>query len=335
MAEEEKKYMPKNTSKELNAEARVFIAQTTQDIDALKGYLDVMAKFPTYSAMNCAHIAMHRPEATQLFSADKIKEAGGFINRGEKGVPIVAPEFKPGKDGEPGRTYMNVKYLFARDQQHGAKLPYPKTYDAQTVYDAMRQVDTVEAPSTREGIYVLGKHFDLPGVYIDKLPEMAQTENLEELLTEAVDHMKSVQKEVKAFVHAVEQKCDELLADKAINRNEHVASMFMRAAERSQAGQAVQADAPQSAPVEAEQPEPAEGAAKEEARQRTDAAKAPEAAAPESKSANAEPAQSTKAKFDAAKKAAEQRNQKGTDKAAVQQQVVQQTQSAKAQASGR
>lgn len=246
---EEKKYQPRNTKEELNAQARVYIAEALGDIDKLKGYLDVMARFPDYSAMNCAHIAMHRPQAVQLWDTDAIKEAGGYINRGEKGVPILAPVYVPGKDGEPGKRFTNVKYMFARDQQHGARLDRPKTYDQQTVLDAMRAVDTCRAPASREGLYIVGRHFGLNG-YIEKLPELPSSDDLNTALETAVGYMNDVHAEVKPFVYALERKCAELVADKTVERNEKVAQMFARSAERAESQQqeqeAPQADAPTS-----------------------------------------------------------------------------------------
>lgn len=247
--ENEEKYQPRNTVKDLNAEARVYIAEAMGDLGKLKGYLDVMARYPDYSPMNCAHIAMHRPQAAQLWSADAIKEAGGYINRSEKGVPIVYPRFVPGKDGEPGKTYHNVKYMFARDQQHGAKLEHPKAYDQRVVIDAMSKVDTCQAPASREGLYVVGQHFGIEGVYIDKLPELPQTDDLETALAAARDYMESVHAEVKPFVYALERKCAELVADKTVSRNERVAQMFSRAAKKEapqQAAEERQAEAPAS-----------------------------------------------------------------------------------------
>lgn len=227
------KYQPRYTVKDLNAQARLYIAEALGDLDKLKAYLDVMARYTDYSAMNCAHIAMHRPQAVQLWDRDTIKKAGGYINRGEKGVPIIYPEFVPGKNGEPGNTFLNVKYMFARDQQHGARLDYPKTYDQSVVLEAMSKVDTYRAPASREGLYIVGKHFGIQGVYIDKLPELPQSDDLDAALATAKDYMDGVRNEVKPFVFALEQKCAELVADKTVSRNERVAQMFSKTAKEA------------------------------------------------------------------------------------------------------
>lgn len=277
-----RKFEPRDNVKDLNASARAFIGESMQDLDKYKALLDVMATFPDYSAMNCAHIAMHRPQATQLFSSQQIKDAGGFVNKGERGIPIVAPKFVAGKDGEPPKTFFNAKYLFARDQQHGAHLPYPKTYDQDTVLAAMAKVDTVGAPTHRDGFYVVGKHFGLEGTYLDQLPDLPQIEDAEAMLMACVSHADEVQYETKRFCFAVEQKCAELVSEKALKRNERAANMFARAATRAQeAGQ----DAPE-VPAGEEQDKPA----------------------PVQKEARAPKAPSAKAKLAEAKARAEEQN---------------------------
>lgn len=245
------KFQPRNNVKDLNAEARVFIADAMGDLEKYKGYLDVIAQFPDYTPMNCAQIALHRPQATQLFDSKAITEAGGFINKGEKGVPIIAPKWVPGKDGEDGKTFFNIKYMFARDQQHGARLANPKAFSQETVLEAMRQVYDCPAPSTREGMYIVGKHFGLAGAFIEHLPEVPQADNLEETLENCVSYMKDVQGETKRFCFALEKKCGELVADHTQSRNERAAAAFERAAKRETA-------VPEQTP---EAPEPASGAA--------------------------------------------------------------------------
>lgn len=268
------KYQPRNTVKDLNAQARVYIAEALGDIDKLKAYLDVMARYPDYSAMNCAHIAMHRPQAVQLWDMEAIKEAGGYINRGERGVPIVYPKFVPGKDGEPGKTYHNVKYMFGRDQQHGARLDYPKTYDQSIVLDAMSKVNTCRAPASREGLYIVGKHFGIEGVYIDRLPELPQSDDLDTALATAKDYMDGVRNEVKPFVYALERKCAELVADKTASRNERVAQMFSKAAKEAAKEAACNEEQTKAPASETERKETAKEAKLTSAKARMEAAKA-------------------------------------------------------------
>ena len=138
----------------------------------------------------------------------------------------------------------------------------------------MRQVTECEAPSTREGMYVVGKHFGLEGVFIDRLPEVPQADSLEESLEMCVNHMKDVQFETKRFCYALEKKCAELVADNAQSRNERAAAAFERAAKRETAAPA----------------------------------HAPETAEPEKEAAETQ-GMSTKEKLAAAKAAAEAKNQ--------------------------
>lgn len=60
--------------------------------DKFKNYLDVMSRFHNYSANNCLLIAMQNPNATYVAGYhDWIKKFNRHVNRGEKGMEIIAP----------------------------------------------------------------------------------------------------------------------------------------------------------------------------------------------------------------------------------------------------
>lgn len=59
--------------------------------DALKRYLDVMARFHRYSFNNSLLIAMQRPDATRVAGFHAWKKFGRYVKKGEKGIAILAP----------------------------------------------------------------------------------------------------------------------------------------------------------------------------------------------------------------------------------------------------
>ena len=60
--------------------------------DKFKNYLDVMSRFHNYSANNCLLIAMQNPNATYVAGYhDWMKKFNRHVNRGEKGMEIIAP----------------------------------------------------------------------------------------------------------------------------------------------------------------------------------------------------------------------------------------------------
>ncbi|MBQ8924168.1 MAG: hypothetical protein IJ053_05165, partial [Lachnospiraceae bacterium] len=60
--------------------------------ERFKAYLDVMSRFHNYSANNCILIAMQNPNATYVAGYhDWIKKFNRHVNRGERGMEIIAP----------------------------------------------------------------------------------------------------------------------------------------------------------------------------------------------------------------------------------------------------
>lgn len=59
--------------------------------DKYREYLRVMSKFTHYSARNCLLIAMQMPTATHVAAYGKWRELGRQVERGQKGIAILAP----------------------------------------------------------------------------------------------------------------------------------------------------------------------------------------------------------------------------------------------------
>ncbi len=56
-----------------------------------KTYLSYMGKFTNYSAGNCILIMLQKPDASLVAAFGKWKEFGRTVNKGEKGIAILAP----------------------------------------------------------------------------------------------------------------------------------------------------------------------------------------------------------------------------------------------------
>jgi len=81
--------------------------------DSYKKCLRYMSKFTNYSAGNCILIMLQKPDASLVAAFGKWKELGRTINKGEKGIAILAPmSFKskelkeqPVKDSSGNQIY--------------------------------------------------------------------------------------------------------------------------------------------------------------------------------------------------------------------------------------
>jgi len=56
-----------------------------------KDYLKFMSKFTDYSANNTALINFQKPDATLVAAYGKWKQLGRFVEKGQKGIEILAP----------------------------------------------------------------------------------------------------------------------------------------------------------------------------------------------------------------------------------------------------
>lgn len=81
--------------------------------ESYKDCLGYMSKFTNYSAGNCILIMLQKPDASLVAAFGKWKELGRTINKGEKGIAILAPmSFKtkelkeqPVKDSSGNQVY--------------------------------------------------------------------------------------------------------------------------------------------------------------------------------------------------------------------------------------
>jgi hypothetical protein len=65
--------------------------------ETLTAYLNAMARFHSYNFDNILAIAHARPNATHVAGIRTWNKLGRFVNKGEKGIPILAPMIKAQK----------------------------------------------------------------------------------------------------------------------------------------------------------------------------------------------------------------------------------------------
>ena len=83
-----------------------------EDFSVLPKILSVIARFERMSVANNLLIAHQKSNATKLMDANSINSAGGYINKGARGIILLEPgnEFKR-KDGSTARK-INTKKMF-------------------------------------------------------------------------------------------------------------------------------------------------------------------------------------------------------------------------------
>lgn len=95
--------------------------------EELSKYLDTMSRFHNYSFGNCLLIARQRPTATRVAGFHAWKKLGRSVNKGEKGICILAPMVGKKEDDEGNETkgvfgYRAV-HVFDVSQTTGEELP--------------------------------------------------------------------------------------------------------------------------------------------------------------------------------------------------------------------
>jgi antirestriction protein ArdC len=85
--------------------------------EALTQYLEVMARFRSYSFHNVLLIATQRPDASRVAGFNTWKSLGRFVRKGEKGIRIIAPIISRKKESQ------SVDSLtVARESQNGDRI---------------------------------------------------------------------------------------------------------------------------------------------------------------------------------------------------------------------
>lgn len=97
------------------------------DSDSFRRWLDVSARFHTYSLGNQLLIALQRPDATRVAGFHTWKKLGRFVKKGETGIRIFVPHVRKATNeaGEEERvvTSFGTGVVFDVSQTDGDPLP--------------------------------------------------------------------------------------------------------------------------------------------------------------------------------------------------------------------
>jgi len=127
-------YKLKNSAKELNKQIEQHLVELAQATDKARTseemlrYLDFCAKFHQYSAGNIWLIMLAKPDATYVAGFHKWKSMGRWVQKGERGIPILAPVLVKDENNEDGidtKRLVGFKtvYVFDVSQTEGEPLP--------------------------------------------------------------------------------------------------------------------------------------------------------------------------------------------------------------------
>jgi hypothetical protein len=129
-----------NPAQQLIKQAVDFLLKQLEEgkSEALTAYLGAMARFHNYSFGNILAIARQRPTATRVAGIRTWNELGRFVNKGEKGIQILAPivghrrrkdaaeqEQNGSQEAKPAPMLIGFRavYVFDHSQTEGADLP--------------------------------------------------------------------------------------------------------------------------------------------------------------------------------------------------------------------
>lgn len=150
--------MKTNKAKEIIENALDSLVESLEkgQSDVLKSYLETMSRFNNYSLRNIMLIAGQRPEATRVAGFHAWRKLGRYVQKGEKGIAIVAPLIykEESTEDEPGGasvTTINgykVVYVFDIGQTNGEELPAPSRVQG----DPSQHIEKLEKFIASEGI---------------------------------------------------------------------------------------------------------------------------------------------------------------------------------------
>jgi len=110
------KQKPENAQQMIRENLQSLIVQLEAGhSDALTAYLNAMSRFHRYSFLNCLEIARQRPTASRVAGMYAWNQLGRRVNKGEKGIRILAPILgvrrKPEEEAEKDITTQNERFL--------------------------------------------------------------------------------------------------------------------------------------------------------------------------------------------------------------------------------
>jgi hypothetical protein len=108
----------------------------TDDPQAFREYLDVMAQFPRHSVANTLLIFEQNPDATRIADFDAWHRMGESVKRGEVGITILEPGNEYTRDDGSIGTSFNTKKVFDVTQTT-ARVRLPRHADIKSLVKAL------------------------------------------------------------------------------------------------------------------------------------------------------------------------------------------------------
>jgi hypothetical protein len=137
--------------------------------ETLTAYLRAMARFHNYSFGNILAIARQKPDATHVAGIRTWNELGRFVNKGEKGIAILAPVIGKQRKQRSADTETEEQ-----DAKQTALLGFRRVYvwdEAQTHGMALPELEKVTGKA---------------GVYLDRLRQFVTSKGIELEYTESI-----------------------------------------------------------------------------------------------------------------------------------------------------
>ena len=121
----------KSSASELNLKIQQHLEELARETDKARKskemlrYLDFCARFHQYSPGNIWLIMLTKPGATYVAGFHKWRSMGRWVNKGEHGIPILAPILIKEEDSLEARSLVGFKtvYVFDVSQTEGEPLP--------------------------------------------------------------------------------------------------------------------------------------------------------------------------------------------------------------------
>lgn len=141
--------------------------------ERFREWLDVQARFHTYSFANTILIWLQRPGATYVAGYQQwINKFERHVKKGEKGIKIFAPHIRKEKDAEGNETERLVGFfpvtVFDVSQTEGKELPSLARSLTGSSDEALTILNRVAAIAAKKGIsvrYLDASQMDVPGAH--------------------------------------------------------------------------------------------------------------------------------------------------------------------------
>jgi hypothetical protein len=144
--------------------------------EEMQKYLEFVARFHQYSAMNIFLILLNKPEATRIAGFQTWKKLGRFVKKGERGIPIFAPMIgrkdSLDKDSPKELFGFRIVYVFDISQTDGEPLPPVPDWKSPEKNAELNEKLIAYAKSNGIEVVVKKQRGEIQGVSLGRLIEI-------------------------------------------------------------------------------------------------------------------------------------------------------------------